>query len=411
MSGVDPALQGDLFRWQKPVAEIGDRSWDVIVIGAGPAGTSAAYHLGRSGLRVLLADRAQFPRQKVCGDCMITDINANLNRLGLRDAIDKAGHTIKAISVHSPSGFSFDVPGRFVTLRRPDLDAILARNAVGAGAVFVSGHVSDLSINADETVSVNFRGLDGPMEAKIAIVATGAGVGLARKLRTNVPMRPSALAMRRYVRSDHRIENLTLSYSRRILPGYRWIVPLGKGEYNIGCGHFLGDGNEAGIRVHFDEFVTDFLPARELVRKGEYISPPRSAAMRCGLDGTTPLVGRSVLFTGEMIGATLLMTGEGIGQAMTTGWMAAAAVDRALGEGNREHLAAYVSDLESEIRPRHIGFRRAQAWMSRPWLNDLLAWRMNRSRYLRGVCAGFLGGHGNPRSLYSVRAIFKSFFR
>lgn len=411
MSGLSLSLQGDLLDWQQPVSCIDDRFWDAVIVGAGPAGASAAHHLAKSGLSVLLADRAQFPRQKVCGDCMITDVDVNLDRLGIREAVRRAGSEISGVSIHSASGVSFDVRGRFVTLKRPELDSRLARHAVDAGAVFVKGQVSDAVINDDECVSVAFRGLGRPVKARVGILATGTSVGLAKKVAAKKLPRPSALAMRRYVRSKCRLDKLILSYSREILPGYRWIVPLGRGEYNIGCGRFLSEGEKVDIRTHFDRFLADFEPARQLMGSGEFISPLRSAVLRCGLEGGEPLIRRSILQTGETIGTTFFLTGEGIGQAMTTGWLAARAVERALRHGKRELLMDYVSQIESEIRPRHDGFRSAQKWMSRPWLNDLLARRMNRSEYLRNVCADFVNNSCDPRSLYSIKAILKSFYK
>jgi len=342
---------------------------------------------------------------------MITDVDTNLDRLGIREVVRRAGCEINGVSIHSPSGVSFDVPGRFVTLKRPQLDSLVARHAVDAGAVFVKGHVSHAVINDDESVSVEFRGLDRPINTGLAIVATGTSVGFIRRVTAKKPPRPSALAMRRYVRSKCRFDTLLLSYSREILPGYRWIVPLGNGEYNIGCGRFLSEGDKVDIRAHFDRFVTDFDPARELMRSGEFISPPRSAVLRCGLEGAEPLIRRSILNTGEAIGTTFFLTGEGIGQAMTTGWLAARAAERALSNGDREHLRDYALQIESEIRPRHDGFRSAQKWMSRPWLNNLLARRMNRSVFLRDVCADFINNSGDPRGLYSLKAILKSFYK
>src|SRR6185295_13891760 len=115
--------------WQFSVLDLPDREWDVVVVGAGPAGATAAAHLARAGRDVLLVDRARFPRDKVCGDALIPDAIGALDRLGALDAVRQRGQSIAATGVFSPSRIEFEVPGRFITLKRVHLDAIVAERA------------------------------------------------------------------------------------------------------------------------------------------------------------------------------------------------------------------------------------------------------------------------------------------
>src|SRR5262245_9935801 len=117
---------------------ISERPWDVVVAGAGPAGSTAARLLAESGHHVLLLDRRPFPREKVCGDALIPDALAALTRAGLLDRVLACGRSVATMEAVSASGIAFALPVRCVTIRRLDLDAILVDAAVAAGATFRS---------------------------------------------------------------------------------------------------------------------------------------------------------------------------------------------------------------------------------------------------------------------------------
>lgn len=395
--------------WQLPIEQIPDKFWDVIIIGAGPAGSTAAYHVSRTGFKVLLIDMARFPRQKICGDCMITDVEPNLSGMGLLQTIRRAGKELSGISIYSPSRHSFLIPGNFVTLKRPVLDCILARSAVDAGAMFAVGHVEDLKVEADESVSAGIKGQSDRIRGKIGILATGAHISLARKLGIVTRVKPSAIAMRSYIKASTNLDSLILCYERNILPGYGWIVPLGNDEYNLGCGYFLENNHQRNMRTCFADFVTSFPPAKELMNGAEVLAPPRSGAIRCGLSGTEPLYRNSIVLAGETIGTTFPLTGEGIGQAMTTGVIAAAVVSETLLKNDRGQLEQYPALLKSQLRPRHDGFLHAQKWVSRPWVNDFMARRVKKSKFLRDACAEFIYNSENSHKVYSLKAILKSY--
>src|SRR5205807_4321600 len=109
-------------------------------------------------------------------------------------------------------------------------------------------------------------------EARTALVATGADVGLLRRLGGEVGRRADALAARCYVRSGVALNRLVVSFDRAILPGYAWIFPLGGGEYNVGCGVFERGAGRCNLRAIFRRFTEAFPPAAELLRPGGPVS-------------------------------------------------------------------------------------------------------------------------------------------
>jgi flavin-dependent dehydrogenase len=111
-------------------------SCDVLVVGAGPAGSACAQMLARAGLQVCLVDQQPFPREKVCGDGLIPDAHAALARLGVAETVAARAHPVERVACIGPRGGRVEVPGRLAVLPRRELDQILLDAAVAAGADF-----------------------------------------------------------------------------------------------------------------------------------------------------------------------------------------------------------------------------------------------------------------------------------
>ena len=131
--------------------------------------------------------------------------------------------------------------------------------------------------------------------------------------------------------------------------------------------------------------------------------------LRCGLSGTHPHGPGNVLVLGESIGATFPFTGEGIGKAMETGEIAAEVAHDALVSGDLNRLSKFPHRIEHELKPKFLGYRIAENWFSRPWLNDLVARRIRSSRFLQDLVAGIVNETVDPREIFSLRGILRSF--
>jgi geranylgeranyl reductase family protein len=395
---------------QSSADQLPDRLWDVAVIGAGPAGATAAAYLARAGHSALLIDRYRFPRDKVCGDAIIADTIAALTRLGALGDVEARAYSASVISVYSPSRVRVDVPGRFLTLKRVELDVVIARRAAIDGARIVRGFVTDVE-PAGDCVRILVRGRATPIVSRFAILATGADVTLQQRLGVKSTSAPSAIALRCYVRSPRRIDRPIISYDREILPGYAWIFPLRHHEYNIGCGIFFKHvvHRDVNLRTILDRFLRSFPEAAEIMREADAPTAIKGARIRSGLSGSEAACVPRVLSIGESIGATLPFTGEGIGKAMETGELAADTLHQAITTGNAGVLSSFGRRVSAELGPRYLGYLVAERWLSRPWLNDLIARRTQRSPLLLKLIAGVLNETIDPRAIFSIRGLARSF--
>jgi geranylgeranyl reductase family protein len=393
--------------------EAANRLWDVVIVGAGPAGSTAALHLSSKGHSVLLLDKEQFPRDKVCGDGLIADTIAALKRAGLYEQVQALGYETSVGTVYSPSRVAFDVPGQFITLKRMLLDDLILQRAMASGATFCYCKVNNVEALADDTLALSIEESEQALQSRIVFIATGANVDLPMKLGLVESSKPSAVALRCYVRSSVALDRLVISYDRSIAPGYAWIFPLGNDEFNIGCGiTYRGQKNQGvNLRDAFRQFIENFPIAREIMRQADSIAPLRGAMLRCGLTGTVSKGPGSILVLGESIATTFPFTGEGIGKAMESGELAAQLAHEALEAADFKRLESFPKRLEMALRHKFLGYKIAEDWFSKPWLNDFVARRIRNSRFLQDAIAGLVNETVDPRKIFSLRGILRSFIR
>ena len=381
---------------------------DVLVIGAGPAGSACAQALARAGLDVLLADRQAFPRDKVCGDGLIPDAHAALQRLGVHDEVMAQAQPVQHVSCIGPRGGRIDVPGPLAVLPRRELDHILLRAAAAAGTTLLPpAHFEAPLEDAGRVVGARLRIGDTAYEigARWVVLATGAAAGPLEAAGLCPRRTPSGMALRGYIRHEglrERIRTLQIVWHKRLAGGYGWIFPAPNGVFNIGAG-LTGNYAAQNLRVVFDTFCAVHPDARNLVAGGTWLGEPKGAPLRCSLTGarwSRP----GLLAIGEAIGSTYAFTGEGIGKAMETGLLAAEAI---AGSGNDDAVRTGYETALQALKPRFDLYARAEYVNRHPWLTDLVIWRAKRSPRILRRMSGVLDETQNPGRLLSWRGLGK----
>jgi flavin-dependent dehydrogenase len=164
------------------------------------------------------------------------------------------------------------------------------------------------------------------------------------------------------------------------------------------------------LREVFHQFVENFPLAADIVRRADTTAPLRGAMLRCGLTGSVLKGPGSILVLGESIGSTFPFTGEGIGKAMETGELAAEVAHQALVDSDFEILNVFPERVERELKPKFLGYKIAEDWFSKPWLNDFVARRIRKSRFLQDAITGLVNETVDPRKIFSLGGILRSFF-
>ena len=405
---------------QMPLTSLPHRKWDVVVVGAGPAGAVCSLYLAKNGHKVLVIDKKQFPRSKVCGDLLIPDSISMLKQVGLYNKVRRIAHEFSAIEVFSPSGIQFEISGPYLTLKRSRLDNLLMQHAQEERTTFAHGNILDVKMGENGSYAELYSSElpDKPILARIVVLATGGMAALPYRHGLVSNKEPSALAIRCYIRSHRQQKNVIISYHRSILPGYGWIVPLGEDLggswlYNVGCGtsyRLIKEGKRHPKRA-FNTFLSEFSLARLLMDDGEVVSPIQGAALRCGLKDTGPIQKNNLIAIGETIGTTFPFTGEGVGKAMESGEIAAEIIHDALASGDMSHLSRYSSVLNSRIKPRYLGYIKAEKWLSHKWINNFVARRVSKSRFLQQRLKEFMSETGDPRALFGVMTLLQSYWK
>lgn len=335
---------------------------DVLVIGAGPAGSAAAAWCARAGLDVVLADAVTFPRDKPCGDGLTPRAIAELRRLGLSDWL-REHHTVnwglraagfgQELYLPWPGG---SLPAHGSAVPRLELDTRIREVALASGARPLDGaRAVDVVRDGERVAAVVLKTAAGTrlVHCDRLVVADGARSQLGRALgRTWHQDTAYGVAARAYVKSARSADPWISSHLElrgregEVLSGYGWVFPLGDGEVNLGVGTLATDRRPADINLrrlltHYAELRRD-----EWGLDGD-VRAVWSALLPMG-GAVSGVAGRNWVLVGDAAGCVNPLNGEGIDYGLETGRLAADLLAAGLGNGAVEPLDAAWPTLLTE---------------------------------------------------------------
>ncbi|MCO5299913.1 MAG: geranylgeranyl reductase family protein [Candidatus Nanopelagicales bacterium] len=313
-----------------------DLSCDVLIVGAGPAGSGTAAWAARHGLDVLLTDAATFPRDKPCGDGLTPRAIAELTHLGLGEWLEgravnrglRASGFGQTLYLPWPGG---SLPDHGGAAPRLELDARIRQVAVDDGVRTLQGaRAVDVRRSGGRVEAVIFKGADQTFEVTCQrlVIADGARSQLGRKLgREWHKSTAYGVAARAYVKSGRADDEWISSHlelrgtDNQLLSGYGWIFPLGDGEVNIGVGTLATDKHPADVNLR--QLISHYAQGQrsDWHLHGD-LRDTWSALLPMG-GAVSGVAGPNWVLVGDAAGCVNPLNGEGIDYGLETGRLAA----------------------------------------------------------------------------------------
>jgi len=308
------------------------------VLGAGPAGSTAALFLSKNGYRCHVIDKAVFPRDKVCGDALTSKVVEVLHALDpglLQDlTLSESTYPSEGVKIYSPTGRSVRIPfspdrvngasHAGFTARRFNFDDFLIDQLRRSDGIALKQGISITNMRKvrDGWVLSNRSG-DFKIFTRLAVVSVGAHVHALRGFTGQ--SYAQGLGWRAYFRNVSGTDKfLELHFLSDLLPGYLWIFPVGERLTNVGI--FLPCSHRRGKTVGFNILMDNLLKTNPLLKdrfsNAEVVGKPGGFPLP-SQSGSAKLSGDGWMVTGDAAGLIDPFTGEGIGNAMISGKLAA----------------------------------------------------------------------------------------
>lgn len=379
---------------------------DVVVVGAGPAGCSAAIHAARAGHEVVVLERAYFPRDKVCGDGLAPRAVAALRDLGVESDLLSTGyrpvHEYRVVSSWGEpiraavpafgkgAGYAHVVPRRV-------LDDLLVNHARAAGAeVHFGTRAVACAIGAGSLPLVRAEdvgtGEELLLQARVVVAADGSRGSFTRRVVSPRHVRPSAVAIRAYMEGVESPDRaLGFFLDRHLLPGYGWVFPGGTpgAPANVGVGILTSPLRRRpdGLRDLFSWFCSPSSSAWPYVRGTRIASDPEAFPLLLDFPRGRRRDG-STLIAGDAANLIDPLSGEGITYALESGRAAAAAVTAALRSGRSAALGRYERGVWAGLGVEFLGAYVLRRFLAQPWGNGAVIRLLRRDE---GFARGGIG--------------------
>lgn len=406
-----------------------EHEYDVVVVGAGPAGCTAAVYASQLGLKTILLEARSVPKDKICGDAVAGKCIPILKELGLLEKVKNGPHGYSTgVIFSSPKGdivnITFNPPGAKqktdgYVVRRKVFDEYLYRRVEESSAdTRLQFKVGSVLTENGKVVGVRGKGWGSEAEetykAKVVIGCDGYRSIVARELGV-FERDPDhyVLALRQYWEGVSGMsEAIEVHFVDDIIPGYFWIFPLEDGKANVGLGMMERDIKKRDVdlrelmakAINNPLFKERFATGKPLERPVQWDLPLGSKRRK--------MFGNGWMLAGDAAGLIDPFTGEGVGEAMHSGKMAAHAAKEAIDaqDVSEAFLKRYDDRFWEYLGPELMLSHKLQKIGRKKWLLNWVLGKAARSPYVREQISGMLANVIPKKTLASPLFYLKLLF-
>lgn len=373
--------------------------FDIAIVGAGPAGCSAAIKLAASGLSIAIIDKASFPRDKICGDALSVDVINQLSMLSEELAIEFQQMAEKTaahgVTIYAPNGHGVNIPfvnkgekkcGYIVT--RQDFDHLLFKTVKRNTKIQVFENQTISTVDL-ENGWVALEGDDLFLKCKLVIGADGAYSIVNKHLgKIQVDKRHYSAGLRVYyenVEHFHKDNYIELYFFQDILPGYLWVFPLPNKKANVGIGMLSSavSRKKVNLRAKLQELTSSHPLLKERFSDARELETIKGFGLPLGSKKRS-VSGERFLLTGDAAGLIDPFSGEGIANAIRSGRVAAEhAIECFKAQDfSSTFNTSYDKEIYSRMWKEFKISRSLQNLCKYPWLFNFVVSKAAQSTYL-----------------------------
>ena len=397
---------------------------DVVIVGAGPSGSAAAYFLARLGVEVLLIDKNSLPREKTCGDGLGPRSIEVLYKMGLGEWLTQNGsYRCDRVRLFSNNGDYFEagIPGEdtpsphyYITSRK-DLDFKLAETAKAAGVRVVMATKAIEPVRAGgAVVGIVVEDGNGKRQIGCRVIVCADGTHGTFAAKTGIEcVKPHAFAVRAYYDGVKGLDDcINIFLDDRIGEGYAWIFPTGERAANIGIGLStrMMKENKVDARQMLGWFISEKKTHPIDLSAAVAATGVKGAFLRMGY-GRHSVVTDGLVMTGDAAGLISPLSGEGIAYALESGELAANVIKKALDKGDvsAAGLAPYKKALDKAFLMDHRVYEFLRESLARPSLMNRAVRRARLNPDFAGKFVSVMMSTARPFDVFTPKMLWRLF--